>query len=95
MLKSALINMVGALSLAAAVVATAATAPVARADWICDNCNCKCGRCHSIARGIYCCPCVKTPSKPSNSTPHPKIRKRSLLPSTQDDKVACSTEHAS
>ena len=74
MLKRVLIRTAGALAVAcAAAVATGMTAPRAKADWICDNCDCKCGRCHSIAHGIYCCPCVKSNTGSSNnSRPKPK-----------------------
>ena len=83
MLKSALTRTIGALALAVAgFVATAATAPAARADWICDNCDCKCGRCHSIARGIYCCPCVKSNTGSQNSSrPHSKVKSFQQSPS--------------
>jgi hypothetical protein len=75
MLKRALTNTIGAFALAvAAVLTTIPMAPSARADWTCDNCDCKCGRCHTPGQGIYCCPCVKSNSTSENSSRRPKAK---------------------
>ena len=75
MLKSALLSTAGALAVAA-IFATAAIGPPAMADPAkCTNCDCACGRCHTISKGIYCCPCkLKPKSKPSTSTGLPGFK---------------------
>jgi hypothetical protein len=60
MLKGALISMLGTLALAS--VNATALAPAAMAAE-CTNCDCQCGKCHSISKGVYCCPCVTAEPK--------------------------------
>jgi hypothetical protein len=74
MLKRALLGTLGAIALAIAAFAAATPfAPSAQAEYICDNCDCKCGRCHSITKGIYCCPCVTSGTNTNNSS-QPKLK---------------------
>ena len=69
MFKTVLIRTLGALGIAmAAMIATVPMIQTAKAEWTCDNCDCKCGRCHSITRGVYCCPCKKSNSGSENSS---------------------------
>jgi len=84
MLKRALLSTIGAFGFAAvALVATAPMAP-AKADWTCDNCDCKCGRCHTWgSSSMYCCPCKKSNATSENSNRRPKVKSFQSRPRRQ------------